>query len=397
MRLCWLIPDDQGGGVASVALSCCRQAAAAGHDVTLLMALPPSGHVDEYVEGFDVASLGIEAQPPESPKRLVAWLRNHPQDVLILNGCGEVEPAIPYVPQQTRCVYAVHDTAPIYWTSAVEHESALDGIVAVSDAVARQFRGELRAPEKLHVVHNGTVFPSLPETGARAADLLFMGGSQPLKGKDDVMDVWAALVDRGFSGQLHWCGRITGPVSREIDALPASERICRHGRVPRSKIFERAAESKVLLMMSRDEPFGMATVEAMGMGCFPVAWDIDTGTQEIVDAGRTGFLAPLGDVETAADHVLEACDRHDELYEEAMSVARTRFSEDAMWNRYEQMLADLTSRPPVSRPHAGEEPPPFEPPTRYFQLLPEGVRTRIRAFIGRFPRLEYWLRDWKGF
>jgi glycosyltransferase involved in cell wall biosynthesis len=211
------------------------------------------------------------------------------------------------------------------------------------------------------------------------------------------MDVWTALVDRDFSGQLHWCGRITGPVSREIDALPASERIRQHGRVPRSEIFERAAESKVLLMLTRREAFGMATVEAMGMGCLPVAWNIDTGTQEIVEAGQTGFLAPLGDVETVADRVLEACERHDELYEEAMSVARTRFSEDAMWNRYEQVLEDLASRPPVSRPHAGEEPPPFEPPTRYFQLLPESLRTRIRAFIGQFPRLEYWLRDWKGF
>ena len=397
MRLCWLIPDDRGGGIASVALSCCRQAAAAGHAVTLLMALSPTGHLKEYASGFRLDSLGIESQSSEGPHRLVQWLREHPQDVLFLNGCSEVEPAIPYIPQQTQCVYVVHDTVPMYWTTAVEYEEVMDGIVAVSETVARQFRGRLRLPETLHVVHNGTVFPPRPEGNDRANDLLFLGGNQPLKGKDDMLDVWAALVDRGFDGRLHWYGRLDGRMRQRIDDLPENNRVEVHGRVPRSDIFDRAARSKGLLMLSRDEPFGMATVEAMGMGCLPVAWDIDTGTREIVDGGETGFFAPLGDAEAAADRVLEACRRHGQLHELAMQTARTRFNEEAMWTRYEEMLEDLTSQPPVSRPHAGNEPPLFEPPTRYFQLLPDPLRTRIRSFIGRFPQLEYWLRDWKGF
>ncbi|MCS4047510.1 glycosyltransferase involved in cell wall biosynthesis [Salinibacter ruber] len=396
MRLCWLIPDDWGGGVASVALSCCRQAAAAGHEVTLLMALPPTGHLDEYVDGFEVASLGVEGRPPESPRRLVEWLRKHPQEVLVLNGCSEIEPAIPHVPQRTYCLYGVHDTAPQYWKKAVEHEEALDGIVAVSDAVARQFRSKLSSPEKLYVVHNGTVLPPMPDVSDCRDDLLFLGGSRPIKGGADVLSVWEALAERGFEGRLHWFGRIHDRVSRRIEAAPATSRIEQHGRVPRSEIFERAARSKVLLMLSRDESFGMATVEAMGMGCLPVAWDIETGTREIVEDEETGFFAPLGNVDAAAERVLEACRRHDALHERAMEVARTRFSEDAMWGRYADVLDTLTETSPVERPEAGHTPPPFEPPTRYFQLLPEGLRIRIRSFVGRFPQLERWLRDWKG-
>jgi glycosyltransferase involved in cell wall biosynthesis len=397
VRLCWLIPDDRGGGVASVALSCCRQAAAAGHEVTLLMALPPTGHLAEYAEGFALDSLHIESQSPDGPQRLVQWLRDHPQDVLFLNGCSEVEPALPYIPQRTHSVYVVHDTVPMYWTTAVENEAVLDGIVVVSETVARQFRDELQTPEKLHVAHNGTVFPPPPDATDRANDLLFLGGGQPLKGKDDVLDVWTALADREFDGRLHWYGRLDNQMREKITNGPAAERVEIHGRVPRSDIFERAARSKVLLMLSRDEPFGMATVEAMGMGGLPVAWDIDTGTREIVEDGKTGFFAPLGDAEAAADRIFEACRRHGELHEAAMQTARTQFSEEAMWTRYEEVLGDLTSQSPVSRPHAGNEPPPFEPPTRYFQLLPDALRTRIRSFIGRFPQLEYWLRDWKGF
>lgn len=364
--------------------------------MTLLMALPPTGHLDEYADGFALDSLNIEAQLPESPQRLAQWLWEHPQDVLFLNGCSEVEPAIPYVPEETYCVYAVHDTVPMYWSTAVEHEDALDGIVAVSNAVARQFRDQLHQPERLHVVHNGTVFPSTPDTRSRSDDLLFLGGSQPLKGKDDVLGVWEALVEQGFDGRLHWYGSLNDQMRCHIEALPAATRVKQHGRVPRSEIFEQAGRSKVLLMLSRDEPFGMATVEAMGMGCLPVAWDIDTGTREIVEEGQTGFFAPLGNAEAAADRVLEACRRHDTLYEKAIEKARARFSEEAMWHRYAEVLETLTETSPTERPEAGEPPPPFEPPTRYFQLLPDGLRTRIRSFVGRFPRLERWLRNWKG-
>jgi glycosyltransferase involved in cell wall biosynthesis len=382
--------------VASVALSCCRQAVAVGHDVTLLMALAPSGHLDEYVEGFDVDSLTIESESPVGPERLVAWLRNHPQDVLFVNKCGEAEPALPYIPQRTTCIYVVHDTALMYWETAVEHEAHLDAIVAVSEAVAGQFREHLQEPERLHVVHNGTVMPSQPEENERTDDILFLGGSQPLKGRDDVLGVWRALVEREFDGCLHWYGRINDRMRRRIESLPAAERVVTHGRVPRSDIFDRAARSKVLLMLSRDEPFGMATVEAMGMGCLPVAWDIDTGTQEIVENGETGFFAPLGDVDAAANRVLDGCRWHDDLSTNAMQVARSRFSEEAMWERYAGVLEALEKQSPVARPKAGGTPPQYEPPTRYFQLLPDGLRTCIRSIIGRFPKLERKLRGWKG-
>jgi glycosyltransferase involved in cell wall biosynthesis len=369
---------------------------AAGHEVTLLTALSPSGHLDEYVEGFDVESLEIEAKSPEGPMRFVQWLRDHPQDVVFLNKCGEVEPAIPYLPQQTQCVYVVHDKAPMYWKAGIKYEARLDGIVAVSSTVARQFQGKLQRPERLHIVRNGTVMPPRPERTERTDDMLFLGGSQSLKGRDDVLNVWKALVEREFKGHLHWYGRVDDRMRGRIASLPAAERVIVHGRVPRSAIFDRAARSKVLLMLSRDEAFGMATVEAMGMGCLPVAWDIDTGTREIVEEGKTGFFAPLGDADAAANRVLEGCCRHDDLSANAMRVARNRFSEEAMWDRYAGVLEALKEQSPVARPKAGGTPPPYEPPTRYFQLLPDGLRTRIRSIIGQFPRLERQLRDWKG-
>jgi hypothetical protein len=148
-------------------------------------------------------------------------------------------------------------------------------------------------------------------------------------------------------------------------------------------------------MLSRVEPFGMATIECMGMGCLPVAWDLATGTKEIVDRDYS-FFAPLGDYYCLAERVLEACEVHSRHCKRAMKRARQDFGEAAMWQRYSALIEDLMAAAPLERVRAGMEPPAYKPPLRLFQLLPEDLRTAIRGVVGRSSRLGYWLRDFRG-
>ncbi|MCP9493198.1 MAG: glycosyltransferase [Pyrinomonadaceae bacterium MAG19_C2-C3] len=395
MKLCWLIPDDRGGGVASVALSCCRQAMRAGHDTVLLMLLPPSGWIED--ETLRVASLNLYPNAAETPRVLIEWLNANAPDVLILNGCKEADAAIPYLPRNVKCAYVVHDTAAIYWNKAVECEDDLEAIVAVSETVAGKFRHKLRHPEKLLVIHNGCHFPNLPprET-ARNDSLIFLGGDNPMKGAFDVLEVWRELIEKNFDGDLHWFGDLKESLRNSIDKLPRRERIVLYGRTPRSQIFFVAAQSKVLLMLSRVEPFGMATIEAMSMGCVPVAWDIETGTKEIVTANRTGFFAALGDVKSLAGRVMTACDNHDMLVDKVVARARVDFDEAVMWNNYQSLLEDVLKMSPRERSKAHQETTLYKAPSPRFQLLPLKMRFAIRRFVGRSPRLGYWLRDIRG-
>src|SRR5262249_38048764 len=156
---------------------------------------------------------------------------------------------------------------------------AIDAIVAVSEVVAARFRHRLSDPRKLHVLHNGSAFPiSLHEVGLRqhTDDLIFLGGENPTKGAHDMLALWRLLVEMGFEGRLHWYGAIGNAFQSRIAALPNANAIEVHGQALRSAIFKTAGRAKVMLMLSRVEPFGMATVECMGMGCVPVGWDIDT-------------------------------------------------------------------------------------------------------------------------
>lgn len=396
-RIAWLVPDDGGGGLISVAQGCCRQAALAGHDATLLLSLPSKGHASEF-GGLRVVSLGAKPPYADTPSLFVGWLRQNPQDILVFNGCEQADVAIPYISAQTRVVYAVHDTADCYSRNAVRHELLLDAIVAVSETVAVRFRRRLQEPGNLHVIRNGTIFPIALENALatlRADELVFLGGENPMKGAHDVLALWTILHAGGFEGRLHWFGHVGEAFRARIDQLPAAERIVVRGYQPRQVVFEVATRARVVLMLSRVEPFGMVTVECMGMGCLPVAWDIDTGTKEIVSQGE-GIFVSLGDYEALARGVHEALTRHASSLAKTAARIRRDFSEEAMWARYETLFSAVEAAPPALRPQAGQAPPPYRPPFRIYQLLPASLRAKIGAAVGRRPLLGHKLRHFRG-
>ncbi|HEY9608514.1 glycosyltransferase [Allocoleopsis sp.] len=396
MKLCWLIPDDRGGGIASVALSCCRQAAKAGHKTTLLMLLAPTGWIGTG-HNFRVSSLELSDSAQKAPEALLQWLEENPQDVLFLNGCGQADIIIPYLPPSIKCVYVVHDTAPRYWQTAISEEDNLESIFAISETVGSKFRSQLKQTTKLSVILNGCVFPERSEPNStRQNELIFLGGDNPTKGAFDAIDLWKKLVKLGFPGKLHWFGHVTPEFRARIEQLQNSERIHVYGRVKRELIFSAAASAKVLLMLSRVEPFGMATIEAMSMGCIPVAWDIDTGTQEIVTANKTGLFAPLGNTQILAHKVLDACENYHAFSAAVIKHARANFDEAVMWTGYESLINRISKLQPIERSKRGEKPTAYQPPTPRFQVLPTSVRSAIREFVGQYPRLGYWLRDLRG-
>jgi len=401
MKLCWLIPSLPGGGVAAVALSCCRQAARVGHKTTLLMLLSPTGWLDTS-HAFRVSSLelsGVET----APETLLQWLEKNPQDVLFLNGCEQADAVIPYLYPNIKCVYVVHDTAPRYWRTAIIQEDNLDAIVAVSETVASSFRHRLKQTTKLSVILNGCVFPE-PESwfvsGAsselRQDELIFFGGNNPYKGAFDLLKLWKKLVKLGFTGKLHWFGNMAPDFRATLDQLPDSEKIHVYGYVKRDLIFRAAASAKVLLVLTRAESFGMATIEAMSMGCVPVAWDIDTGTKEIVTANKTGLFAPLGNTQVLARLVLYACKNYEAFGAAVMEHARANFDEAVMWKGYESLLNHISTLQPIERSKKGQQPTTYKYPVRRFQLLPRSIRSAMREFVGRSPHLGYWLRDFRG-
>jgi glycosyltransferase involved in cell wall biosynthesis len=393
-RITWLVPDDRGGGIISVAQACCRQARLEGHNVTLLMMASPTGHAAE-LGGFRIESLEAKAPYADAPQRIVDWLRHNPQDIVVLNGCREADTAIPYIPGRTRIVYAVHDTAPRYFKAALLHEAAIDAVVAVSKTVASRFRHRLRDANKLRIVHNGTVFPlSLNSVLSckREDDIVFLGGDNYFKGAFDVIALWKVLQKHRFAGHLHWFGEVGAALRSRIARLPDAGGILVHGRTLRREIFETVARSRVVLMLSRVDACPVAAIECTGMGCLAAAWDVNTGIREIVSAEK-GFFAPLGDYNRLAEGVLGLLAAHDQRYVASTVSIRSTFDDRAMWARYDETFEWMNGRKPAERPDCDTAPPLYKPPIQIFQMLPNGIRKAVRNVVGWSPHLGHWLGD----
>lgn len=396
MNLCWIIADDVAGGVATVATTCCEKAAEAGHEATLLMLRAPSQSIEKPT-AYRLTSLYLDGDDPESTRELWRRVEHAKPHVLLINACNQADALPGYLSLNIRCVYVVHDTAFCCWRPAIEKEESIDAIIAVSQTVANEIRPMLRNKQKLHVVHNGSSFPKRSEPALFLSDdLLFLGGDNPSKGSYDVIRLWKELYAMGFRGALHWFGTMGARFQAQLNSLPNASRIILHGRANRHTIFDVAARCKVALVLTRAEAFGMATIEAMSMGCLPVFWEIATGTREVVSLAGLHFTAPLGEYRSLALAVLRACRNHSALRLEVAEYVRQKFNGEVMWQGYDVILRQVIDSTPAIRPRAGMTPPKYQTPRRRYQLLPRNLRQAVSGYIGRSPKLSYRLRNYRG-
>jgi glycosyltransferase involved in cell wall biosynthesis len=95
----------------------------------------------------------------------------------------------------------------------------------------------------------------------------------------------------------------------------------------------------VLVLPSRQEPFGTVVAEAMAVGTPVVATRVD-GLPELVQDGVTGALVAPGDPAALTEAVLRVLDQRDAMGAAARAVAQ-RFGADAYADRVEGLLLEL--------------------------------------------------------
>ncbi len=112
------------------------------------------------------------------------------------------------------------------------------------------------------------------------------------------------------------------------------------------RIYEKLPLADVMLLPSELESFGLAALEAMACEVVPIATDAG-GVPEVIDHGKTGFLAPVGDVESMARHAIEILSDEDKLREmgkRARQSAQARFCSTRIIPKYEDCYREVLER-----------------------------------------------------
>lgn len=191
-------------------------------------------------------------------------------------------------------------------------------VIAISEAVARQFAG-LHLP--VTVVPNGVPLerftPGEPpgalrsEWGLTSGEQVVMclGRLTPWKGHRTLLQAFAQVVAQRPEARLLVVGEVAfwaDEYGEELRAL--ADRLDLNGRVIwagfRADVPELLRLCEVLVLPSRNEPFGRVLIEAMATAK-PVVATNSGGAPEIVVPNETGLLVPPEDAQGLAEALLQ--------------------------------------------------------------------------------------------
>jgi len=127
--------------------------------------------------------------------------------------------------------------------------------------------------------------------------LLYVGFLEPDKGAHVAVAALPLLRGEWPAVRLHVVG--DGPLRPALEAAAAragtSQHLVLHGALPHADVVALMRTSDVLLAPSvANEPFGIATIEALGEGC-PVVASEACGTAEVVAGSGGGLVVPVAD------------------------------------------------------------------------------------------------------
>jgi L-malate glycosyltransferase len=106
------------------------------------------------------------------------------------------------------------------------------------------------------------------------------------------------------------------------------------------------AMSDILLLPSELESFGLAALEGMACEVVPIATRVG-GIPELIEHGKSGYLADVGDVDTMARYAVELLSDEAALQKMAKAsraVAQSRFCASRIIPQYEEFYRRVLER-----------------------------------------------------
>jgi N-acetyl-alpha-D-glucosaminyl L-malate synthase BshA len=212
-----------------------------------------------------------------------------------------------------------------------------DAVTAVSRTLRDQTAALFKTEREIHVVPNFVdtkLYRPIHRKRCSKKTLVHISNFRPVKRAVDAVRVFERLSRRlacrlvmvGEGPDLSLARKVAGNL--EVEFLP-----------PRKEVASILQKSDLLLVTSEVESFGLVALEAMSCGV-PVVATACGGIEELVQEGRSGFLAPVGDLDGLAERAARILEDHElagSLGSEGRRVAESRYEISRVVSRYENL------------------------------------------------------------
>jgi N-acetyl-alpha-D-glucosaminyl L-malate synthase BshA len=231
-----------------------------------------------------------------------------------------------------------------------------DGVTAISNWLKKRTLQEFDVRNPIEVIYNFVncdIYrrdPKAAEKRGEFADkderiLVHLSNFRPVKRLGDVIEIFDR-VQKEVPARLLLMG--DGPERSRAEWLVSQKGLRKKveflGKVDR--VNEKLSVADLMLVPSEMESFGLAALEGMACEVPAVATGVG-GVPEVIEHGRTGFLAPVGDVETMARCAIDILSDEKRLREMGMLArweAQARFCSTRIIPEYEAFYKRVLER-----------------------------------------------------
>jgi N-acetyl-alpha-D-glucosaminyl L-malate synthase BshA len=232
-----------------------------------------------------------------------------------------------------------------------------DGVTAISEYLRERTLREFEVKNHIEVIHNFVncdLYFRDPKAAERRTEyalngeriLVHLSNFRPVKRVTDTVEIFDR-VRKKIPSKLLLIG--DGPDRSRAEWLAVQKGI--HDDVlflgKQDQIHEKLAMADVLLLPSELESFGLAALEGMACEAVPIATRVG-GVPEVIEHGKSGYLADVGDVDTMARYAIELLGDENGLREmgrACRAVAKSRFCASMLIPKYEEFYRRVLERP----------------------------------------------------
>lgn len=152
-------------------------------------------------------------------------------------------------------------------------------------------------PEEYIAAHNKHLFEN------KLKNFLFVGSLIKRKFPAAILDALIyAYPDKNFNLNYIGTGEEDKAIKKKIRKYQVEQQVRLSGHIKREKIKDMYDAADCMIMISRNEAYGLVYLEAMARGCIVIASRRE-GIDGIIEDGKNGFLCNAGDVDDLVDTI----------------------------------------------------------------------------------------------